>query len=449
MSLDTRLLDACFEAAYKAGVEKEQLVKFLTWGYVPQPKQLQVHALARQCDSGDFDEIGLGGARGGSKSHTTFAQMCDDATRAKNLKLLLLRSVGKAAAESMNDLRLRVLRFVPHVYSRGVLSFENGSTIRTGHFRRERDIDNYIGIEYDGIGTEESTLISAAYQDRIRGSLRTSKGYWNPRRYHTTNPGGIGHKYFKDTFIKPYRAGKENETRFVPMSYKDNKYLQKRYVQWLEGLRGVLGKQWRDGDWDLAAGVFYDSFSEKSVAPQSALLQGVSDYWLSHDWGNNHPAITLLWGARGEQKAVLKEWRHRKTPPAEIAESIMAGCGALGVPTKFLDMFCGGDVFAEHVYGENTVGAIYERCGLSPRRADCGSGSVVRSAQKVLSALADGTLVIAKECENLIDCIENLPCDNNNSEKPMKVNADEFGVGGDDASDALRYGIDTERMVVL
>jgi hypothetical protein len=45
---------------------------------------------------------------------------------------------------------------------RGVLSFANGSRIIAGHFQSEKDIDAYLGLEYDVIGVEEATTLTSA-----------------------------------------------------------------------------------------------------------------------------------------------------------------------------------------------------------------------------------------------------------------------------------------------
>ena len=64
-----------------------------------------------------------------------------------------------------------------------ILTFANGSRIIAGHFQNEKDIDAYLGLEYDVIGIEEATtLTSRKYQD-ISTCCRTSKPNWRPRIY--------------------------------------------------------------------------------------------------------------------------------------------------------------------------------------------------------------------------------------------------------------------------
>ena len=94
------------QTAKQAGVSQDSLTRFVKAGYVPQPKQLIFHATARECDKPDGPiRVGLGGARGGTKSHSVLAQVgIDDCQRFDGLKFLYLRKVLKAAKESLKGL---------------------------------------------------------------------------------------------------------------------------------------------------------------------------------------------------------------------------------------------------------------------------------------------------------------------------------------------------------
>src|SRR5512143_537553 len=146
-----------------AGCPPEQIQNFVRAGVVLQPRQLAASAAARLCDRTDGPTaVGYGGARGGGKSHWLLAQMgADDCQRVPGLKCLLLRKVGKANMEHFEDLRRRLFVGLRHEISayRGILTFSNGSRIIAGHFQAEKDIDAYLGLEYDVIGIEEATTL--------------------------------------------------------------------------------------------------------------------------------------------------------------------------------------------------------------------------------------------------------------------------------------------------
>ncbi|MFO7716157.1 phage terminase large subunit, partial [Desulfosarcina sp.] len=103
-------------------------------------------------------------------------------------------------------------------------------------FQNESDIDKYLGLEYDIIVIEEATQLSEIKVTKIRGSLRSSKPGWRPRMYLSTNPGGVGHAWFKRRFVLPWRSKSESDTIFIPANYKDNKFLDEGYIKYLEGL---------------------------------------------------------------------------------------------------------------------------------------------------------------------------------------------------------------------
>jgi phage terminase large subunit len=54
------------------------------------------------------------------------------------------------------------------------------------------------------------------------------------------------------------------------------------------------------------------------------------------------------------------------------------------------------------------------------------------------------TLFIHRRCARLIETLPTLQHDPNRPEDVLKVDADEEGVGGDDAADALRYLVATK-----
>lgn len=266
-------LQRCLETAKEAGCPREQTEKFIKSGYVPLPWQWAFHSAAREADKPDGPvDIGLGGARGPGKSHSILAQAAlDDCQRVEGLKGLFLRQTGLAAKESFDDLIEKVVRgHVKYEKTGHLLKFPNTrSRILLGGFKNEKDIDKYIGIEYDFIIVEELNQLTEEKYTKLRGSLRTSKTNWRPRMYTSFNPGGIGHGSVKERYITPFREGLEIETRFIGATYLLNPYLNPEYISYLEGLSGDLGKAWREGEWDIFAGQYFSEwrYSVHVVAP--------------------------------------------------------------------------------------------------------------------------------------------------------------------------------------
>ena len=258
-----------FDAARASGCPADQVRNFLRAGVVLQPRQLVASAIARLCDAdGGPIELAYGGARGGGKSFWLLAQLADDCQRYPGLKCLMLRKVGGSGKEGFEDLLPRVLGGLKYQYipTSNLLVFPNGSRIKLGHFKDEKDVDKYLGLEYDVIGVEEATTLTASKYRAIRTCNRTSKAGWRPRIYSTTNPGGIGHDWYKRRFIDPYLADAETTTRFVPATIDDNAFVNAEYKGILDTLTGWQLRAWRHGDWDIASGQYFSTFSREHHA---------------------------------------------------------------------------------------------------------------------------------------------------------------------------------------
>ena len=106
----------------------------------------------------------------------------------------------------------------------------------------------------------------------------------------------------------------------------------------------------------------------------------------------------------------------------------------------------GADVFSKQSDG-TTVAAQYGKLGI---RLTCANTDRVNGWAEILQRLGDvdagirPSLFIRSRCARLLDCIPAMQHDPNRPEDVLKVDADEEGVGGDDAADALRYLIATK-----
>jgi len=263
--MDNKALENFITEAKENNIPKEQLINFIKGKYIPLKWQLKFHSVCRDADNenGPVD-IGAGGARGPGKSKAIFSQLTlDDCQRIPGLKGLFLRQTGKSASESFEDLINDTLKGkVQYEYnsSQNVLKFANGSKVILGGFETERDIDKYVGIQYDVMAIEERNQITGSKIEKLKGSLRTTKPNWRARMYSSFNPGNIGHQDIKKTFILPYQMGEETITKFIPSTYRDNPYLQKEYIDYLNSLPGALGKAWREGDFDTFEGMYFSEW---------------------------------------------------------------------------------------------------------------------------------------------------------------------------------------------
>lgn len=437
-------LERYAETARAKGCSRDQLEQFLQAGYVATPKALEFHAAARLADhTVGQPQIAIGGARGGGKSHSTFAQVVhDDCQRVPGLKALFLRSVGKAARESFEDLITKVCPQYRPGYKPGLSSLElpNGSRILFGGFRSERDIDKYLGIEYDLITIEENNLLTHRKHQQMLGSLRTSKDNWKPRLYSTFNPGGIGHGWIKQMFIEPWRLDQQTDTRFIFATYKDNPFIDDGYRAYLEGLPGNLGRMWRDGDWDVAAGQFFTNWRRDAVVKEFEPHYGMS-FWLAMDYGFQHFTAVYLMGKADGHIYVIDEWAERKMLPQQHAQGVRAMLKRHSV-RRYDTFVAGSDVFTKR--GETTIADDYAAHGFELHTAQMdrvnGAGEILKRLGDIDRGIAP-TVTIHPRCARLIECIPQMQHDPNRPEDVLKVDVDEDGNGGDDFYDAFRYGV--------
>lgn len=441
-------LEAYLQMGKDAGCPAEQMANFCRSGLILQPKQLLFAAYSR---AADFENgpmaVAYGGARGGGKSFCILAQVgADDCQRYPGLKVLFLRKVGKSNREQFEDFRKRVFALLPHEYreQKGILTFKNGSTIVIGHFKDEKDIDNYLGLEYDVIAIEEATTLTNSKYLNILTCLRSSKPGWRPRAYLSTNPGNVGHQWFKSTFILPYMQKAEHRTRFVPATVRDNKFVNKEYVtEVLENLTGWQREAWLNGNWDVQAGQFFTTFRESvHVLAEWDERQAVR-WYAALDYGWNHYTVFHL---AAEDKSgnlvVVETHRARQTNVEGHASAINYMLSKRNLqPFNLQYIVAGKDCFSRHPDG-TTVADQYAQFGIHLQPAEIDR---INGWSTVLRRLGDSekgikpTLFVHRRCSALIDQFPVMQHDPNKPEDVMKLDADEEGRGGDDDMDALRF----------
>ena len=448
-------------AGRREGCPVEQMENFIRAQVVLQARQLAASAAARACDrAGGATAIGYGGARGGGKSHWLLAQMgADDCQRVPGLKCLLLRKVGKANMENFEDLRRRLFNRLPHEFSayRGVLSFANGSRIIAGHFQNEKDVDSYLGLEYDIVGIEEATTLSSRKHQDITTCCRTSKPNWRPRIYSTTNPGGVGHAWYRQKFIMPFQRGTEKETRFIPARVTDNRFTNADYVKVLSNLTGWQRQAWFEGSWDIAAGQYFTTWKREAHVVEDFDDTRAREWFCALDYGYVHFTVCLLGCTDGDGNVfIVDEHAERLWLPQRHAAGITAmlarhrvGAGTNQRPLGVADLrrfVAGADVFSRQSDG-TTVAAQYAKLGI---RLTVANMDRVNGWAEILGRLGDTDagiaprLFIHRRCARLLDALPAMQHDPNRPEDVLKVDADEEGIGGDDAVDALRYLIATK-----
>lgn len=426
--------------ALEMGMDSQQLKNFLNAEYIPQPVQIEFHIHARECDKfRGPDRVGQGGTRGGSKTHAAFAQVAlDDCQRYPGLKALYLRMIQKAAGEQVDDLIYKVLHNTEFEYVRtsGVINFPNGSRIIIGGFKNESDIGKYVGVEYDLVVIEEATQLSKAKMDLIGGSLRSTMPGYQERMYLCTNPGGIGHQWFKEEFVIPFREKRATDTRYVHSTYHDNAFISPRYKKYLESLSGSLKLMWADGDWDTFAGMALPSFNYDIHTVVDHVLPDYFYRWRGVDYGLHSPS-GCLWAARDpdmQRIFIYRELYEREKTDRQVARMVKER--SIADPRIELS-YADPSMWSRKPYKDMVFSSADEWAaeGVPLIRADNDRDDGLTRVARVLGLLPDGKpqLIIFRSCENLIRELSNLPIDPDRPTRAETKNVD------DHLYDCLRY----------
>ena len=135
-----------------------------------------------------------------------------------------------------------------------------------GHVLLLRNLDDpskYLSSEFALIAQEEVTENDEETFQRLRGRLRWT-GVPDPKWIGATNPGGIGHAYFKKIFVDRDFPEEMKDIAsdfiYVKALPSDNPYLAASYLKTLDSLPEKLRKAYRDGNWDVFEGQYFTEF---------------------------------------------------------------------------------------------------------------------------------------------------------------------------------------------
>lgn len=223
-----------------------------------------------------------GGARGGGKTHVARLKAAGLCMAYPGIKVLMVRAHYPELEE---NLVRPMLRWLPNEIYRyngtsHLMTFENGSTIKFGHWDGDDAENEYQGVEFDVIFLEEATQLSERafqyLQTCVRGANKFPK-----RMYLTCNPGGVGHAWVKRLFIdKRYRVDPKNPERnedpkdytFIFATVDDNPWVLESSPMYLKNLANLpddLRAAHRYGDWDALSGSYFKNFSPvRNVFPR-------------------------------------------------------------------------------------------------------------------------------------------------------------------------------------
>lgn len=180
----------------------------------------------------------------------------------------------------------------------------NGGIIQFSHLQNQDNVYDYQSQQFDYIAFDESTQFTRfMYRYLMTRNRATIQGTF-PLFMMATNPGGIGHQWFKKEFVDigevekahlvEVRPGKKEKHMFIPAKLEDNIILEDRdagYRDVLEGMDEIERKRLLYGNWDIHEGQFFHKFSKQTNTMESF---EIPEYWkrfISIDYGLDMSAV--------------------------------------------------------------------------------------------------------------------------------------------------------------
>lgn len=227
--------------------------------------------------------------------------------------------------------------------------FPNGARLMFSYLDNDADAEGYQGHAYTRVYLEElGNFPSEKPVAKLRATLRSAHGV--PCRMRATaNPGGPGHQWVYDRYIKQAPGGWKVirqdglDRAFIPARVQDNPALLGSDPGYIDRLRqsgsAALVRAWLDGDWDAVEGAYFDGWNPHRHVVRPVTLPS---WWLrftSFDWGSARP-FCFQWFAvsDGEMKqfpkgavVMYREWYGASGPNVglkltseKVAEGVLA-----------------------------------------------------------------------------------------------------------------------------
>ena len=193
----------------------------------------------------------------------------------------------------------------------------DGAQMRFGHAELEKDIRKYDGVEYNYIGFDEATSFTEfQYLYLVLTRRRSSTTDLPAIARSATNPGNVGHLFFRTRFVDPYKFGgkiirdkKTGIKRFYLQSLAtDNPSLMQANPRYLKDMEGLPDAEYRAkalGDWYTFSGMVFVEFRLEPLHGEPDNAQHVIPafdipvWWpriIAIDWGYSASTV-ILWGA--------------------------------------------------------------------------------------------------------------------------------------------------------
>lgn len=296
----------------------------------PHPKQAEFLTLIT--NSGDIVyEAFYGGAAGGGKSEALLMAAAQY-VEVPNYSAILFRKTFPDLAQpgAIMDRSKDWWRNTGAKWNENgkQWTFPSGAVIKFGHLETLKDIDNYMGAEYQFIGFDEGTQFPYILYNRLFARLRRKKGLNVPLRMRSaSNPGNVGHEWVKQRFLI---EGPDHGRVFVPASISDNPSLdENEYRRSLSELDPVTRAQLLEGDWSVTGvGANFKREWFEILDAMPIEYERLVRFW---DTASTAPTVTnadpdwtvgVLMGRTPQQQYVILDIARTRGTPSDVQQFI-------------------------------------------------------------------------------------------------------------------------------
>lgn len=418
------------------------------------------------------DIIGYGGAAGGGKTDTLLQIAIVAAIKYPKVNIAYFRreypnleGLGGAIPRSKD----MIGHFAKYDKQQHRWTFPNGSMLQFCHCKDLGDELSYKSQQFDILLFDEVTEFFTEQVNFLITRNRSTVSYdtFKPFTACGTNPGGIGHTWFKEGFVDIGLPEKthifltetgEPETHFfVPAKLSDNQILEDRDPRYrrLLSRTELSRKLYLDGDWDIFQGQAFNELRRDIHVIDPFPIPDTWNQFGAFDWGYNHPFSFGRFAVDTDGNVYLvARAKDRLKRPDEIAKIIVDTCG--GSMDKIAYIVAGTDCWNPRK--ERTEPSIAEQFAKHNPKILLRQATTdrIQGANQVRDYVAwkekerdaggnprDGMpkFYIFSNTFPVYTTLASMIFDDKKPEDVLKVDADDQGKGGDDDYDMVRYAL--------